>query len=68
MIDLVGGVVAFLLTIVVLSYLFFGTHGLFRLVVYLFVGVTAGYVGAVAWLVRLDCGEQTAIIVTRGLL
>ncbi len=47
--DLIGGAVAFLLTLVVLSYLFVGTHGLFRWTMYLFVGVTAGYVGAVAW-------------------
>ncbi len=49
MADLIGGVIAFVVTVVVLSYLFFGTHALFRLVVYVFVGVTAGYVGAVAW-------------------
>ncbi|HEY58085.1 MAG TPA: hypothetical protein G4O04_06065 [Anaerolineae bacterium] len=49
MADFIGGVVAFALTVTVLSYLFFGTHRLFRLVVYLFVGVTAGYVGGVAW-------------------
>ena len=49
MADLIGGLIAFVLTVTVLSYLFFGTHRLFRLVVYLFVGVTAGYVGAVAW-------------------
>ncbi len=49
MADVVGGLVAFVLTVAVLSYLFLGTHRLFRLVVYLFVGVTAGYVGAVAW-------------------
>ena len=49
MADLIGGAVAFVLTLTVLSYLFFGTNRLFRLVVYLFVGVTAGYVGGVAW-------------------
>lgn len=49
MADLIGGVVAFALTVTVLSYLFFGSHRLFRLVVYLFIGVTAGYVGGVAW-------------------
>ncbi len=49
MADLIGGLLAFLLTVVVLSYLFWGAHSLFRLAVHLFIGVTAGYVGAVAW-------------------
>ena len=47
--ELIGGAVAFLLTVIVLGYLFAGTYGLFRLVMYGFVGITAGYVGAVAW-------------------
>ena len=46
--DLIVGIVSFLLTIMVLSYLI-GDNPFFRLAVYIFVGVTAGYAGAVAW-------------------
>jgi hypothetical protein len=46
--DLIVGVVSFLLTVMVLSYLI-GDNPFFRLAVYIFVGVTAGYAGAVAW-------------------
>jgi hypothetical protein len=46
--DLIVGVVSFLLTIMVLSYLL-GDNPFFRLAVYIFVGVAAGYAGAVAW-------------------
>jgi hypothetical protein len=46
--DLIVGVISFLLTIMVLSYLI-GDNPFFRLAVYIFVGVTAGYAGAVAW-------------------
>jgi hypothetical protein len=45
---LVSGIIAFLLTISVLSYLF-GDNALFRVSVYIFIGVSAGYVAAVAW-------------------
>jgi hypothetical protein len=46
--DVIVGVVSFLLTIMVLSYLI-GDNPFFRLAVYIFVGVAAGYAGAVAW-------------------
>ena len=45
--DFVGPVVAFLLTVMILSYLI-GDNPAFRLAVHVFVGVTAGYVAAVA--------------------
>ena len=47
-VDLVTGLVAFLLTIMVLSYLI-GDNPFFRLAIYIFIGVAAGYAGAVAW-------------------
>ncbi len=43
----IAGLVSFLLTVMVFSYLW-KDNALFRLAVYLFVGVSAGYVGAVA--------------------
>ena len=46
--DIITGFVAFLLTIMVLSYLI-GDNPLFRISIYVFVGVAAGYAGAVAW-------------------
>jgi len=46
--ELVGGGVSFLLTLMVLSYLI-GDNPFFRVAVYLFVGVSAGYAAAVAW-------------------
>lgn len=46
--ELVAGVVAFLLTLMILSYLI-GDNPLFRIAVYIFVGVSAGYAAAVAW-------------------
>jgi hypothetical protein len=46
--DLIVGVVSFLLTVMVLSYLI-GDNPLFRIAIYIFVGVSAGYAGAVAW-------------------
>ncbi len=46
--DFVSGAVAFLLTVMVLSYLI-GDNPLFRIAVYVFIGVSAGYVGAVAF-------------------
>jgi hypothetical protein len=49
--DLIAGVVAFLFTLMILSYLI-GDNPLFRIAVYVFVGVSAGYVAVVAlWLV-----------------
>lgn len=46
--DLLSGLIAFLLTIMVLSYLI-GDNPFFRIAIHIFVGVAAGYVGAVAW-------------------
>jgi hypothetical protein len=46
--ELIGGLIGFLLTLMVLSYLI-GDNPFFRVAVYLFVGVSAGYVAAVAW-------------------
>ncbi len=46
--ELFSGVIAFFLTLSVLSYLF-GDNALFRASVYLFIGVSAGYVAAVVW-------------------
>ena len=48
LIDLTGGFVAFFLTLVVLSYAL-GDNLLFRLAIYLFVGVSAGFVAAAAF-------------------
>src|SRR5512135_1074058 len=47
-IDLLSSAVAFLLTVMVLSYLI-GDNPAFRVAVHLFVGVAAGYAAAVAW-------------------
>ena len=46
--ELLTAFVSFVITILVLSYLF-GDNPLFRATVYIFVGVSAGYVTAVAW-------------------
>jgi hypothetical protein len=46
--DLVTGGISFLLTLMVLSYLI-GDNPLFRIAIYIFIGVSAGYVAAVAW-------------------
>src|SRR5512146_3239626 len=46
--DFVTSALAFLLTLMVLSYLI-GDNPLFRIAVYLFIGVSAGYVAAVAF-------------------
>ena len=46
--DLITGIVAFLFTLFIFSYLI-GDNPLFRLAVYIFVGVSAGYVAAVAY-------------------
>lgn len=45
--DIIGGVIGFGITLLILSYMF-GDNPLFRLAAHLFVGVAAGYVGAVA--------------------
>lgn len=46
--DLITGVLSFLFTILIFSYLI-GDNPLFRIAVYIFVGVSSGYVAAVAW-------------------
>lgn len=46
--DLLGTLVAALLTIMVLSYLI-GDNPLFRVATHIFVGVAAGYAGTIAW-------------------
>lgn len=46
--DQITGVISFLFTILILSYLI-GDNPLFRIAVYIFVGVSSGYVAAVAW-------------------
>lgn len=46
--ELITGVLSFLFTLLILSYLI-GDNPLFRIAVYLFVGVTAGYVASVVW-------------------
>jgi hypothetical protein len=46
--DLISGVLGFLFTILILSYLI-GDNPLFRAAVYIFVGVASGYAAAVIW-------------------
>src|SRR5512140_1943279 len=46
--DLIAGVTAFLFTLVIFSYLI-GDNPLFRIAIYIFVGVSAGYVAVVAF-------------------
>ena len=46
--DLFGGLLAWLLTLMVLSFLI-RDNPLFRVATYLFVGVASGYAGAIAW-------------------
>jgi hypothetical protein len=46
--DFVTAIVSFIFTLLVLSYLI-GDNPLFRLAIYIFIGVSAGYVAAVAW-------------------
>jgi hypothetical protein len=46
--NLVTGILSFVFTLMVLSYLI-GDNPLFRVAVYIFVGVSAGYAAAVAW-------------------
>ncbi len=47
-VDLITGGISFLLTLIVLSYLI-GDNPAFRVAVYIFIGVSAGYAAAVAW-------------------
>jgi len=47
-VDLIAGLVGFILTVMVLSYLI-GDNPLFRIATYIFVGVSAGYVAMVIW-------------------
>ncbi len=46
--DLIAGVIAFLFTLMIFSYLI-GDNPLFRIAIYIFIGVSAGYVAVVAW-------------------
>ncbi len=46
--DLITGILSFLFTIMVLSYLI-GDNPFFRIAIYIFVGVSAGYAASVAW-------------------
>jgi hypothetical protein len=46
--ELVTGLFSFLLTLMVLSYLI-GDNPAFRVAIYLFIGVSAGYAAAIAW-------------------
>lgn len=46
--QLISGLIGFLLTVMVLSYII-GDGPLFRIAIYIFIGVSAGYAGAVAW-------------------
>lgn len=47
LLDLVGTLLGFTLTILVFSYIFLGDNALFRIATHLFIGVTAGYVAIV---------------------
>jgi hypothetical protein len=47
LLDLVGAILGFVLTILVFSYIFVGDNVLFRIATHLFIGVTAGYVAIV---------------------
>lgn len=47
LLDLVGALLGFTLTILVFSYIFIGDNVLFRIATHLFIGVTAGYVAIV---------------------
>ena len=46
--DLIAGVLSFLFTILIFSYVI-GDNPLFRIAVYIFVGVSSGYIAAVVW-------------------
>jgi hypothetical protein len=71
--DLVSGGISFLLTLMVLSYLI-GDNPIFRVAIYIFIGVSAGYVAAIAWhqvlypglvlpLLSASLGERLLLIV-----
>ena len=47
-IDLFTGVISFLFTLLIFSYVL-GDNPLFRIAIYIFIGVSAGYIAAVAW-------------------
>jgi len=47
-VDLLSAAISFIVTVLILSYLF-GDNPLFRATVYVFVGVSAGYVAAIVW-------------------
>lgn len=46
--DLIAGIVSFLFTLVIFSYLI-GDNPLFRVAIYIFIGVSSGYIAAVAF-------------------
>ena len=46
--DLISGVLSFLFTLLIFSYLI-GDNPLFRIAVYIFVGVSSGYIAVIAW-------------------
>ena len=46
--DLIAGVLSFLFTLLIFSYLL-GDNPLFRIAVYIFVGVSSGYIAAIVW-------------------
>jgi hypothetical protein len=46
--DLVAGILGFLFTLLIFSYVL-GDNPLFRVAVYIFIGVSSGYIAAVAW-------------------
>ena len=46
--DLITGFLSFIFTLMILSYLI-GDNPLFRVAIYIFVGVSAGYAASVAW-------------------
>lgn len=46
--DLLTGLVAFVFTLLIFSYLL-GDNPLFRVAIYIFIGVSAGYVAGIAW-------------------
>jgi hypothetical protein len=46
--DLIAGVLSFIFTLLIFSYVL-GDNPLFRIAVYIFVGVSSGYIAAVAW-------------------
>jgi len=71
--DLITGGISFLLTLMVLSYLI-GDNPIFRIAIYIFIGVSAGYVAAIAWhqvlyprlilpLLSASLGERLLLIV-----